>query len=788
MIGKPVLQPVTSVWPVHRKQLLEEILAGSPHYGTVHRVWVARGHIFVSLSNGTQLFTFDVKPVGIGQDYQFGNLGCLDQSDVHPVLIDVLYSQKLNLAILVQKDGQVQLWKFLQQSYNWEKVEDAALCDASDSQVLSVCLLEEQCVVYWCERPVSPPNTNCTVYRRDLYSDNAFGPPIRVLENCPQCDLLPLNKGVFAAWSERVNVPGLVLSPDSNSISLYMDDKVYSPRSSTTVKPLDFSEVILPYLSKIKPKPSLPVSRLFDAANCCVVMVEADGGLCCISDKPEVKLGTNLKIQTDITRFKDVSCTFFMHKDCICQVTADTLIIHDYLSGEVVEHKLLETTSTDAQLSQLTTSPYFPTVMTTGGLKAVQISSSWKQASGNQDEDLVSYSQEIQRPRIDRSSNIETAEIVCKSFLQGSLPSDKFAVDGKCFQNPALVITMLDQLQEKVNSPRMTKERMSIVQNYTKVNTYKHTRYNESIVPYLNEYLSVEKTCLDVVNQNQKALVSNADSVGKDVLALIHPGSSLPASSRQAQLEVLAQRHPETVLLTLMQQLDIKSEDLSEEEMEKWSHVLASERSISSAYSGTFSLYEIITRLLFQQKPDQLVNFVHIAQVIHDKNVGVSAFIRKRQTFQFYERALSCFPKPESSRDVEGAVRAMAQLMLAMQTRSSLIKALQLLIRYEQWDPAVELLRQNANGTPAHQEVFYLLLTSIANFGVLGKYCVPVLQQIPSGTSLASILEMMNSQCKDSQPISSPQDIFCRGSADIEFGRVQGIFLSLLTKDKTEST
>lgn len=53
--------------------------------------------------------------------------------------------------------------------------------------------------------------------------------------------------------------------------------------------------------------------------------------------------------------------------------------------------------------------------------------------------------------------------------------------------------------------------------------------------------------------------------------------------------------------------------------------------------------------------------------------------------------------------------------------------------------------------------------------------------------SLASILEMMKSQCKDSQPITRPQDIFCRGSADIEFGRVQEIFLSLLTKDKSES-
>lgn len=72
----------------------------------------------------------------------------------------------------MQKDGQVQLWKFLQQSYVWEKVDEAALCGASDSQVLSACLLEEQCVVYWCESSLIPPNTNCTVYRRDLNTGN----------------------------------------------------------------------------------------------------------------------------------------------------------------------------------------------------------------------------------------------------------------------------------------------------------------------------------------------------------------------------------------------------------------------------------------------------------------------------------------------------------------------------------------------------------------------------------------------------------------------------------------
>lgn len=40
----------------------------------------------------------------------------------------------------------------------------------------------------------------------------------------------------------------------------------------------------------------------------------------------EVKLGTTLKLQADISRFKDLPSTFFLHKEWICQVTADTLV------------------------------------------------------------------------------------------------------------------------------------------------------------------------------------------------------------------------------------------------------------------------------------------------------------------------------------------------------------------------------------------------------------------------------------------------------------------------------
>ncbi|XP_013404201.1 uncharacterized protein LOC106169328 [Lingula anatina] len=346
----------------------------------------------------------------------------------------------------------------------------------------------------------------------------------------------------------------------------------------------------------------------------------------------------------------------------------------------------------------------------------------------------------------------------------------------KVFQSPALVIALLQQGRENSSNPELSSVLKEIQKQYGSENSkLLHTKLNQLVGPLLQEYWRLEDKVQALMKDDKPALKHREQTLKDVIVGIVQGDSSLEA--RRSQLELLADSFPFDVLETLIEYLDLSTEDLSQEALRKWAPILASEEGSSGS---TFPLFEILCRLLYTEKPEQLISFVKMSQAISDRISGTSAFMRRKEEHQFYERALECVGEPERSGKVESAAIAQASLVLNSGMQASQVQALHILLKYHLWVPSIKLVQQLADHSDLHLELFQLLLTAVLKAGVFATYCASIMEAVPDRISMPEFLSLLQTHTKGG-PLSTKEDhIFSSDEQDTKMGAIKPFLLKMI--------
>uniref|UniRef100_K1P9J0 RNA helicase n=1 Tax=Magallana gigas TaxID=29159 RepID=K1P9J0_MAGGI len=137
MSTAPILFSLEKTVPICRIQLYRDVVC-KEKYGPLDRVWICPGHVFVSVRDGRQLYTFDTK-----NTTQDENKGCLDLQNLDPPLLEVLSYDANQSVYIVQQNGYVQCWKFRADRI-WILEQEFNICNSNRSKPPLVSM-----VIYW---------------------------------------------------------------------------------------------------------------------------------------------------------------------------------------------------------------------------------------------------------------------------------------------------------------------------------------------------------------------------------------------------------------------------------------------------------------------------------------------------------------------------------------------------------------------------------------------------------------------------------------------------------------
>ncbi|XP_077866644.1 uncharacterized protein LOC100372149, partial [Saccoglossus kowalevskii] len=209
--------------------------------------------------------------------------------------------------------------------------------------------------------------------------------------------------------------------------------------------------------------------------------------------------------------------------------------------------------------------------------------------------------------------------------------------------------------------------------------------------------------------------VNSELNVKDQVLSLLRGG---PGNNNENydRLEILMHHFPSEVTNTILDILpnteDETATDSIDESTINWSGILTPETTFTSwkvTSHNNMPLFEVLCRLIYIGKPDKVVQFVEFANQMREKVIGVTAFTRKKEKIQLYDRALKCLPRPENSDYENEAVKAQVCLVLGSGDDDCVMTSLKLLLQYKLWDDAIALVTKHADNTQQHCQLFHLL-------------------------------------------------------------------------------
>lgn len=252
MSTAPILFSLEKTVPICRIQLYRDVVC-KEKYGPLDRVWICPGHVFVSVRDGRQLYTFDTK-----NTTQDENKGCLDLQNLDPPLLEVLSYDANQSVYIVQQNGYVQCWKFRADRI-WILEQEFNICNSNRSEVTSVCLHPTHNTLYWCEKRTtssSGQSVFCICRRKitngeETVSERELGPVEAIMHNICLCHLHPLQHGLAIVIKSKPPLVSMVIywNQSSNSVTMYSGPYTLVVENSTSSQAFDFTSLAFKFIS-----------------------------------------------------------------------------------------------------------------------------------------------------------------------------------------------------------------------------------------------------------------------------------------------------------------------------------------------------------------------------------------------------------------------------------------------------------------------------------------------------------------------------------------------------------
>lgn len=747
-------RPLSSNLPICRNQLYEDVIC-SGKYGPVYRVWFSPGHVFVAVRKGTQLFTFDTKPTNkIVEEYK----GCLDLQGLNPPICDILVSGiNYSLVYIIQINGCVQCWKY-RTDYTWVFLQRFDICSVIKSEIVSICLHPSQNTLYWCEKQsadISNENLTYCICKRQLPDDDEkikekdLSPVTILLHNCPTSIVYPSMSGLMVFIRNKEPLISMLIAwkTASSKISVFMGshqvdlEDLGGQQQGVDFKKLAFK--LIGTTTKITDSERLR-DVIYNPNTIEVRMIEQSGTVRRTVDKTGGDLVISLKMEKDAS--SDIK--WFDFQGIIGAVTNSDIRLYNSSTGQFLGHVQSPGNTEILSLCDISSGMVFNGFYTSQNIYV------------------------LERRKQTEKENIERM-LSTKNFQTDAVQLSYF--EQQKYQCPSSV------LYEKITKLRQSWE--------LEMDKLPSTKLIEILNPYLKEYWKLE----DLQQRNLDNKLSFPTLCPRDiedeVLHVLSPETNMKMTARQSWLLLLADTFPQEVLTVLMSQLEFETEDIGTSQLQRWQCILAPD-TVDSPVSSDVAvpMFEHICRLLFKIQPNKLVNFVKIAHLINDQRVGVSAFIRKRQALQYYDRALECLPDLSISACFDDAITAHVQLMLASEQEDCVMHAIELLMKHNQWVKTLDLLKKQTD-TPQYYKLFLSTITAMSDKKVLSQFADEIFSLMPelkSFSVLSSVLSN-NDKMDDKKETATTQDVFVQNLQDIRIDTVRSYILKKIATSNKNS-
>lgn len=739
MSTAPVLFSLEKTIPICRIQLYRDVVC-KEKYGPLDQVWICPGHVFVSVQDGRQLYTFDTK-----NTTQDENKGCLDLQNLDPPLLEVLSCDANQSVYTVQRNGYVQCWKFRADRV-WILEQEFNICNSNRSEVTSVCLHPTHNTLYWCEKRTtssSGQSVFCICRRKitngeETLSERDLGPVEAIMHNICLCHLHPLQHGLAIVIKSKPPLVSMVIywNQSTNSVTMYSGPYTLVVENSTSSQAFDFTSLAFKFISisiQVRNKYSM-LGYAYNAQKMELTIIEEGSMIRRLSAGSRMcdKL-SEVHLEAGPDKMEK-GTTWFCHQGNLGLLHKTNLLLFDMKSGKIVNS--IAPPEGAVFLGKCNTSP-----------------ASVVSAVYTGDNVYV----------IMKQKKKEEWDFTTTSSL-------------KDFQTTALHIAHLEQEKTDNPSTRVKRSLSHLKQTYQKSKDQKpDTKLAEIVAPYLEEYWKLENISTEAFQPSKLACPT---CVEDEVLHVLDPNSSLLMSDRHARLLSLAHSHPKQVLAVLESQMEFDTDDISAAQIQRWQCILAPDVSLSPVSSDVaVPMFEHICRLLYKLEPKKLMQFVKICQMINDQKVGVSAFIRKRQAIHYYERAVGCVQDVDDVVTSPDSAQAFVSLLLASKQEHCQTRALQFYLDAGQWELSLDLLRDYCDNSQLHFLLFHRLLDKFNKEDVLTDYAVMVFSLMPNIKSLSSVTELI-----------SPCDTWTAGGvfspSRVPFGQIKPILQKkLLAED-----
>lgn len=739
MSTAPVLFSLEKTVPICRIQLYRDVVC-KEKYGPLDQVWICPGHVFVSVQDGRQLYTFDTK-----NTTQDENKGCLDLQNLDPPLLEVLSCDANQSVYTVQRNGYVQCWKFRADRV-WILEQEFNICNSNRSEVTSVCLHPTHNTLYWCEKRTtssSGQSVFCICRRKitngeETLSERDLGPVEAIMHNICLCHLHPLQHGLAIVIKSKPPLVSMVIywNQSTNSVTMYSGPYTLVVENSTSSQAFDFTSLAFKFISisiQVRNKYSM-LGYAYNAQKMELTIIEEGSMIRRLSAGSRMcdKL-SEVHLEAGPDKMEK-GTTWFCHQGNLGLLHKTNLLLFDMKSGKIVNS--IAPPEGAVFLGKCNTSP-----------------ASVVSAVYTGDNVYV----------IMKQKKKEEWDFTTTSSL-------------KDFQTTALHIAHLEQEKTDNPSTRVKRSLSHLKQTYQKSKDQKpDTKLAEIVAPYLEEYWKLENISTEAFQPSKLACPT---CVEDEVLHVLDPNSSLLMSDRHARLLSLAHSHPKQVLAVLESQMEFDTDDISAAQIQRWQCILAPDVSLSPVSSDVaVPMFEHICRLLYKLEPKKLMQFVKICQMINDQKVGVSAFIRKRQAIHYYERAVGCVQDVDDVVTSPDSAQAFVSLLLASKQEHCQTWALQFYLDAGQWELSLDLLRDYCDNSQLHFLLFHRLLDKFNKEDVLTDYAVMVFSLMPNIKSLSSVTELI-----------SPCDTWTAGGvfspSRVPFGQIKPILQKkLLAED-----
>ncbi|XP_052256034.1 uncharacterized protein LOC127861516 [Dreissena polymorpha] len=677
--------------PINREKLFESIFKKEAH-GKVDKIWHSPGHIFVGLKDQKKHYTFDTKTL----DY----VESTDDTayfDINEPVLTVLVRPP-NGVLVVLESGYINYWSY-QYDKKWKFHKRLNLLDDRIAFVTEACCNVSQNALYWCERASLDEGMGkqaWIIYKRqflegDKRSEAKLGPVVPLVTGITDCSLFPMGHGFICCTKLRSVTSELthvfIICTMTGHVDLVVSQEKVTLPEVTVHSTVTFKDLVLkslPYLEKLRKDPV--VCSTFISNTQTLLLLKTSGKLVLVEKEKEGALTSVYLPHLETRGIVDM----LVQSGLVGVLYPEFIQFHSLSMGEYVCRVECPSGSQFLGCS----------ISLLGAVQTFILS----------DQNLHSLLTCCE----DSSDMIESALLKHGQF-----------------QSDALRLSYIDRMfRYSIGCPGQI-SRDDLKQAWLEsLELPPSTKLQAVVEPFLSEYWKMEQMLQQSLDQPQLIASMPLFSVKEEVGKLLEAPSGV---ARQPHLTALAEHYPVQVLDALMEYLHMSNDELSTDfstsEQQKWQRVIAMETSAGSAVP----LFESMCQLLYKHRPNLLLKFLHFSQKMCDVNMGgVSAFSRRRHTPVMFERALRCFPDPSISSDVKMAVIVHAHVLVISDGDLCVLQAIQLLLKYKQWESCVDLLEQFKDQGREFQLLYQVVLNSLAKNKQLSQHGDKIFRLMPS--------------------------------------------------------